>query len=94
MDFGNFETFQRGYIRYSKTICEALPGVLFSRGKMAFISGEHAWEQGNKDIIGEQGRETHKKKQIFAFFWVGGGGEVGEQGNKLIYLRGTRDKYP
>ena len=67
---------------------EALPGVLRNRGKGVFISGE----QGNNgQILGNRGakktilgnREHKKNKSIF-----------GEQGNKPIYFRETREQVP
>ena len=71
-----------------KAKTEALPGVLGNRGKRVFTSGEQGnkgqilREQGNKYNIGEQG--TYENK--FSIF--------GEQENKPIYFRGTREQVP
>ena len=67
---------------------EALPGVLGNRGTGSFISGE----QGNKGKIwrglGEQRQYwgTGNIENKFSHF--------GEQGNKPIYFRGTREQVP
>ena len=60
---------------------EALLGVLGNRGKRT-LRGTKANFEGNKDNIGEQGTKESK----FSIF--------GEQGNKPIYFREQRNRYP
>ena len=60
------------------TIYEALIGVPVNRGVRVYYSGNMVFK-GNRDIIGEQG--------MLKLFWV-------EQGNRLIYFRGTREQAP
>ena len=76
-----------GSDQHLNTIFEALPGVLGNRGNRALFQGNR---EQRPNFEGNRGKRQYWgtgniRKQIFDF---------GEQGNKPIYFRGTREQVP